>query len=100
MLLVNSQYDSYAIPFSLNINCLKPGTSGSTLSACNTSEIANIEVYRKAYLNFINNFLQFSRNSVWTISCSKHVYAVYDDFWESDAQRIPGSSGMSVRKAV
>jgi hypothetical protein len=42
ILLINSQYDSEAIPDLLDIKCLKNGTSGKTLSGCNSSELANI----------------------------------------------------------
>ena len=37
MLLVNSQYDSWAIKNVLDINCLTDGKSGKTLSACSSS---------------------------------------------------------------
>lgn len=82
MLLINSQYDSWAIKNVLDIDCLKDGKSGKSLADCNTSEISNIEVYRRLYLNFLSQFVQFSKNGVWTISCSTHVYAVYNSFYD------------------
>lgn len=77
ILLINSQYDSAAISDILDIKCLKNGTSGKTLSGCSSNDMSNIEVYRKTYLNFITNFMHFSKNNVWTIACSQHVYAVW-----------------------
>ena len=76
-LLINSQYDSEAIKMLLDTNCLKNGTSGYTLEGCSDNQKANIEVYRKNYLNFITNFMHFSKNNIWTIACSQHVYAVW-----------------------
>ena len=81
-MLINSQYDPEAIVNHLDIPCPKKGVSGMTLTDCNSSQMANIEVYRKSYLNFITNFLHLSKNSVWTISCSEHVYAVWGEFYD------------------
>lgn len=46
LLLINSEYDSYAIPNILGINCLKAGKSGETLSSCTATEHKQIEKYR------------------------------------------------------
>ena len=77
ILLIASQYDSEAIPGLLNIDCLTDGTTGKTLKNCNANQMANIEEYRKVFLRFMENFLHFSKNNVWTIACSQHVYAVW-----------------------
>jgi hypothetical protein len=37
VMIIHSQYDSTTIPLVLTINCIKNGTSGSTLSGCNSS---------------------------------------------------------------
>jgi hypothetical protein len=100
ILMIASQYDSEAIPTLLNINCLKNGATGKTLSGCNTTQIANIEQYRKIFLNFVTNFMHFSKNNVWSIACSQHVYAVWGEFYDSPLQKIPESSGSTVRAAV
>lgn len=100
ILLINSQYDAVAIPDILDIDCFKNGTSGMTLDGCSPSQLANIEVYRKAYLNFITNFMHFSKNNVWTIACAQHVYAVWGEFYDTPAQRVPGQTGLTVREAV
>ena len=100
VMLINSQYDSEAIPDILDIKCITNGTQGQTLAACTPADLANIEVYRKAYLAFVNNFMLFSKNSVWTIACSHHVYGVWGEFYDSAAQKVPESSGMTVREAV
>jgi hypothetical protein len=44
--------------------------------------------------------MHFSKNSIWTIACSQHVYAVWGEFYDAPAQKIPESSGMTVRNAI
>ena len=34
-LILNSEYDSFEVPNFLQLNCLKDGKSGETLSSCN-----------------------------------------------------------------
>ena len=77
MLLINSQYDSEAIPDLLDIHCLTNATTGKSLKNCNANEMANIEEYRKVYLSFVKSYLLFSKNNIWTIACSQHVYAIW-----------------------
>jgi hypothetical protein len=62
--------------------------------------MANIEVYRKSYLNFLSNFLQFSWHSVWTISCSQHVYAAYGNFYDVSEEKVPETTGFTVKDAI
>ena len=82
------------------MKCLKDGLSGKTLSACNPSELANIEIYRKAYLNFLNNYAQLSKSSVWTISCSNHDYSPLNNFYNVEQQKVPESTGLTVKAAI
>jgi len=44
--------------------------------------------------------LQFSKNSAWTISCSNHVYACLDEFYDSSDQMVPGKTGDTVKNAI
>ena len=100
VLLIASQYDSEAIPDILNIDCLKNGTTGKTLKDCNANQLTNIEQYRKVFVNFMNNFLHFSKNNVWSIACSQHVYAVWGEFYDNPLQKIPESTGQTVRGVI
>jgi hypothetical protein len=83
MLLINSQYDSWALQHIIDAKCLTDGKQGKSLASCSPSELSNIEVYRKLYLNFISYFIQLTRNGVWSISCSQHVYASFSEFYNS-----------------
>jgi len=77
-MVVNSEYDSWAINYYLNLSCIKNGTSGQTIKDCNETEIAYIEQYRKAYMFTLNNFRNFNDElSVWSIACAEHVYACF-----------------------
>lgn len=93
LLLINSQYDSWAIHNIIETTCLTDGKSGKTLSSCSSGQLANIEVYRRAYLNFLSLFVQISKNAVWTISCSNHVYTPLNNYYNADSQRVPESTG-------
>lgn len=59
-----------------------------------------IETYRKQYLDFVYNFMQFSYNSIWTVSCSAHVYAVYETLYNANEQRVPESTGLTIKDAI
>jgi hypothetical protein len=59
-----------------------------------------IEKNRKVLLDWLDQFGQVSRNSVWAISCSTHMYIQYDDFYDSPNQRVPGGSGYTARTAI
>jgi hypothetical protein len=41
-MVLNSEYDSWGILYFLQINCLKDGVSGFTLSGCNSTELEYI----------------------------------------------------------
>jgi hypothetical protein len=71
-----------------------------SLTSCSTSDLANIEVYRKSYLNFLNLFIQLSKNSLWTISCANHVYTPLANFYDVSSQKVPEETGETVRTAV
>ena len=100
-MIINSEYDAYTIPNILKIKCLKNGTSGETLSKCNKTELDYIEKYRAAYKQTLNKFVAINPDlSIWSIACSKHVYACYKDFYDSPHQKIPANTGKTVRDAV
>ena len=62
--------------------------------------MANIEEYRKVYLNFVTNFLHFSKNNIWTIACSQHVYAIWGEFYDNPLQKVPESTGITVKDVI
>lgn len=98
--MINSEYDSWAIPNILEVTCLKAGKSGQTLSSCTANEHKQIELYRTQYKGFIGQFLQFSKNNIWSIGCANHVYACLNDFYDVNAQRVPANIGNKVRDVV
>ena len=38
--------------------------------------------------------------SIWSISCSNHVYACRDEFYNDPHQKIPASTGKTVKDVV
>jgi len=75
-MVINSEYDSWAISNILGVGCLKNGISGQTLNSCNTTEIAFIEQYRSFYFETLLKFAAANPQlSIWSIACSTHVYA-------------------------
>lgn len=44
--------------------------------------------------------MQFSKNNIWSIACSNHVYACLDNFYDVNEQRVPGNIGNKVRDAI
>ena len=48
-MVINSEYDAWAIPNLMRIPCLKQGVSGFTLSGCSKEQLTYIEKYRAAY---------------------------------------------------
>ncbi len=48
----------------------------------------------------MSQFVQFSKNGVWTISCSTHDYAVFNDFYDVDVQKVPETTGETVKSAI
>lgn len=59
-MIINSEYDSWAIENILDEKCLKNGTSGMTLSGCNRTQMSYIEKYRDLYMQLETKF--FVRN--------------------------------------
>lgn len=58
-------------------------------------------MYRSSYKATLRNFMAVNSDlSVWSIACSQHVYAFYDDFYDSPKQKIPTTNGKTVREAV
>ncbi len=75
-MIVNSEYDSWAIFNILGFNCLKKGVSGETLNSCSKAEMNYIEKYRAFYRQTLAKFLTVNpESSIWSIACSNHVYA-------------------------
>ena len=101
-MILHSEYDSWAIPNILEIECLKNAVvGGHTLSSCTSEEVAYIEAYRSAYKDAMAKLLTANpRASIWSIACSNHVYACIDGFYSSDFQRVPELIGKTVRTAV
>lgn len=62
--------------------------------------MAFIEKTRQSLLDFIEMWGKSTKNSVWTISCSTHMYLQYDNFYDSPNQKIPGDTGLTLREAV
>jgi hypothetical protein len=48
----------------------------------------------------LSDFLKIEKNSVWTISCSNHVYASSDNFYDVKEERVPGNTGVTIRQSV
>lgn len=44
--------------------------------------------------------MHFSKNNVWSIACSWHVYAVWGEYYENPKQKVPESTGETVRDVV
>jgi hypothetical protein len=99
-MIINSQYDEVGLEEGVGINCLKNGVSGKTLSNCSSTELKFIEVYRKEYLSFVSNFMQFAKNSAWTISCCTHSYACYGERYDVPEQKVPSITGLTVKDAI
>lgn len=80
--MINSEYDSWSIPNILGIRCLMNGTSGYTLANCSLEELQYIEKYRSTYKTALSRFEMLNDGlSLWSIACSNHVYAFFDQFY-------------------
>ena len=97
MLIINSEYDSWSIMYTLGIKCLTTGASGYTLAKCSHEEIDYIEAYHVKYDSLRNEILSYSKNSIWSISCSHHGYAYDDRFYDNPLEKVPASTGITVR---
>lgn len=63
--------------------------------------MAYIEKYRTSYLKTVNNFLEINQElSVWSISCAQHVYACWKGFYDDPMQKIPTTTGKTVKDVV
>ena len=58
-----------------------------------------IENYRAKYMDLVNKIRTKDRG-IWSIACSKHVYAPYNNFYDSDSQRVPQKTGKTVKDAI
>ena len=58
-MIINSEYDAWAIPNLLRIPCLKNGTSGLTLSECSDTEMKYIEKYRASFVTNISSLVYY-----------------------------------------
>lgn len=99
-MFINSQYDQWAISNILKIRCLQKGASGYTPKNCTTPEMNAIEDYRNRYMQFINTKLSGKGWGMWTVACSQHVYQIYPDMYDSDLERVPMRTGMTVKDAM
>lgn len=84
----------------MNIKCIVKGKSGATFSNCSQAEMKYIEDYRVKYMNFLETTIKPKGWGIWTIACSNHVYQMYKDFYDSDLQRIPEKTGLTVKDAM
>ena len=98
-LVIHSGYDSIMIKGILQIDCVSEGEVGDTLTGCNTDELAYIEGYRSKLLEYFNNFLMFSKNSVWAISCVHHTFIFNDTFYSNQREKAPATNGITLRQA-
>ena len=44
--------------------------------------------------------MQFSKNSVWSISCCAHSFACYKERYDVDVVRVPAIEGVTVKDVV
>jgi hypothetical protein len=51
-------------------------------------------------MKFIDEAIKPKGWGMWTIACSNHVYQMYKDFYDSDLQRVPGKTGLTVKDAM
>ena len=85
----------------LDIGCLKNGTSGGiTPTDCNTTEMGYIEGYRKSYMKLVEKLIDLPNVNIWTIACFLHCYAFMDEFYDVSTQKVPETTGMTVKDAV
>lgn len=96
-MLINSEYDSWAIQNILNISCLAQGQSEYTLSKCSEQEIAYIETYRKKMQDVMSLYTMNSKNSAWTIGCSQHIYSISRRYFDSETERVPVDNGLRIK---
>jgi len=37
---------------------------------------------------------------MWSIACSQHVYQIYKNMYDSDLERVPMKTGLTVKNAI
>lgn len=45
-------------------------------------------------------YIQQSKNSAWTIGCSQHGYSFEGKYFNSNSERVPAKTGMTIKEAV
>ena len=60
-----------------------------------------IEEYRLEYKEAVTSLMATNPDlSIWSISCSNHVYACRGDFYDNSHQKIPFTTGKTVKDVV
>ena len=96
-LVVNSEYDAWAIAHTLQEDCLSQGSSGETIAQCNQDQRDYIERYHQKFRDVMEYYMMVSRHSAWTIGCTHHGYTFSEDFYNVESQQVVG---MTVKQAV
>lgn len=50
-------------------------------------------------MEYLKKLTQLGHN-IWSISCSWHATALFDDFYESPLQKVPMETGYTMQEAV
>jgi hypothetical protein len=45
-------------------------------------------------------FLMKSTNSAWTIGCSSHGYSFEKKYFDTETERVPTKTGLTIRQAI
>jgi hypothetical protein len=99
-LLIGSEYDSWSINNTLQLKCLAPGKTEFTLARCSQDQLKYIESYR-AYLEwFMETYEQSTKKNAWTIGCSQHRYSDQNKYFNSDSERVPATTGPTIKDAI
>lgn len=98
-LFLQSAYDHYIILFGGGIRCLTEGVSGYSLADCAETDLRVVEDYRQYYMNYLQRITSLGHN-VWSIACSWHAVALFDNFYESPLQKVPMESGSTMQEAI
>ena len=101
IMIVNSQYDAWAISNILELHCMKRGTPDFSLEHCTHGEMALIEKYRSTFKDAMVKLAASNPDSsIWAISCAFHVYACLDALYDSPIEKVPMTVGHTARQAV
>ena len=72
-----------------------------TLSGCSKTQLSYIQKYRDQYMQVITKMFVINDDySFWSIACSNHVYACLNDYYDNEKQKVPTTSGFTVRAAI